>query len=88
MSTGSIFAGYMMRRTGEYKKLMMFAGFLPCIAGILFSTMEKDSHWAILWFSIAPFGFGNACVLQTTLSALLVGIPRAWYSLSYPCARC
>ncbi|KAJ2932391.1 hypothetical protein H1R20_g4690, partial [Candolleomyces eurysporus] len=76
MSTGSIFAGWIMRRTGEYKLLMLIAGFLPFIAGILFSTMTVNSPWYVQWFSIIPFGFGNACVLQTTLSALLASIPR------------
>ncbi|KAJ2923046.1 hypothetical protein H1R20_g14050, partial [Candolleomyces eurysporus] len=76
MSTGSIFAGWVMRRTGEYKLLMLIAGFLPFIAGILFSTMTVNSPWYVQWFSIIPFGFGNACVLQTTLSALLASIPR------------
>ncbi|RXW23714.1 hypothetical protein EST38_g2132 [Candolleomyces aberdarensis] len=76
MSTGSIFAGWIMRRTGEYKLLMLIAGFLPFIAGVLFSTMTVNSPWYVQWFSIIPFGFGNACVLQTTLSALLASIPR------------
>jgi hypothetical protein len=44
-----------MRRTGEYKLLMLVTGFLPFIAGILFSTMTVDSPWYVQWFSIVSF---------------------------------
>lgn len=77
ISTGSIFAGWMMRKNGNYKTLNMIFGCLPFFAAILLATMKEDSHWAHLWLSIMPLGFGNAVVLQTMYIALVANLPEA-----------
>ncbi|KIO26806.1 hypothetical protein M407DRAFT_234054 [Tulasnella calospora MUT 4182] len=77
MSIGSLFAGYMMHRTGRYKSLTTTFGILPMLAAVLLARLQKNS-WAITqWLSIIPLGFGNAVVLQSTLIALLASIPRS-----------
>ncbi|OCB89634.1 vacuolar amino acid permease [Sanghuangporus baumii] len=77
MSCGSLFAGYVMHRTGRYKKINLIFGILPFIAAISISMLRADSNWFQSWFSIIPLGFGNAVVLQTTLIALLAHIPHS-----------
>ncbi|KAJ3821970.1 major facilitator superfamily domain-containing protein [Lentinula raphanica] len=77
MSLGSVFAGWMMHRTGKYKLINMIFGIFPFIGTILISRIREDSGWIQSWFSIIPMGFGNAVVLQTMLIALLAHIPES-----------
>ncbi|KAG8960331.1 hypothetical protein FRC03_006753 [Tulasnella sp. 419] len=77
MSLGSVFAGYMMHRTGKYKLLNVTFGILPTIAALLIARLRTDSYLVTQWISIIPLGFGNAVVLQTTLIALLASIPHS-----------
>ncbi|KAG2131250.1 major facilitator superfamily domain-containing protein [Suillus bovinus] len=76
MSTGSLFAGWIMHRTGKYKLLNIIFGFFPFIGITLITLMREDSGPLQMWLSIIPFGFGNAIVLQTTLVALLAHLPE------------
>ncbi|TFY60038.1 hypothetical protein EVJ58_g5395 [Rhodofomes roseus] len=77
VSFGSLFAGWMMHRTGRYKTLNLIFGLFPFTAAILLSCMKADSPSFQLWFSIIPMGFGNAVVLQTMLIALLAHLPES-----------
>lgn len=77
ISTGSFFAGWMMRRTGRYKAMSMTFGCLPFLAAILMTQMREDSSPAHLWLSIIPLGFGNAVVLQTMFIALVSHLPES-----------
>jgi len=75
MSTGSVFAGWMMHATGRYKTLNLVFGAFPFIGTVLIYLMKEDSGPIQSWLSIIPLGFGNAVVLQTMLIALLVHLP-------------
>ncbi|TBU53937.1 MFS general substrate transporter [Dichomitus squalens] len=78
VSCGSLFAGWVMHRTGKYRKLNLIFGIFPFVAAILLALMHENSSPAQLWLSIAsiiPLGFGNAVVLQTMLIALLAHVP-------------
>ncbi|EGN96457.1 hypothetical protein SERLA73DRAFT_186194 [Serpula lacrymans var. lacrymans S7.3] len=77
MSIGSLFAGYLMHRTGKYKLLNLTFGILPFIGIVLITFMREDSGPLQMWLSIIPLGFGNAVVLQTMLIALLAHIPKS-----------
>lgn len=77
ISCGSLFAGWVMHRTGKYKRLNLIFGLFPFIAAILLSLMREDSSPIALWLSILPLGFGNAVVLQTMLIALLAHLPQS-----------
>ncbi|CAL1703142.1 unnamed protein product [Somion occarium] len=77
ISLGSLFAGWVMHRTGRYKMLNLIFGLFPFVATILISLMREDSPPAQLWLSILPLGFGNAVVLQTMLIALLAHLPHS-----------
>jgi len=75
-SLGSLFAGYMMHRTGKYKTLNFIFGWFPFIGASLIASMHKESSPYLTWLSIFPLGFGNAVVIQTMLIALLVSLPE------------
>jgi len=77
ISLGSLFAGWIMHRTGRYKTLNLIFGIFPFAAAILISLMREDSPQVVLWLSILPMGFGNAVVLQTMLIALLAHLPES-----------
>ncbi|KAJ6509153.1 vacuolar amino acid permease [Mycena vitilis] len=77
MSTGSMFAGWMMHRTGRYKKINLIFGIFPFVGAVLISLMREDSGPIQSWLSIIPLGFGNAVVLQTMLIALLANLPES-----------
>ncbi|KAF9463425.1 vacuolar amino acid permease [Collybia nuda] len=76
ISTGSLFAGWMIRKTGKYKTLNMIFGILPLTAAVLLMRMREESSQAHLWLSIIPMGFGNAVVLQTMSIALVANLPE------------
>ncbi|KAG2049489.1 MFS general substrate transporter [Suillus hirtellus] len=76
MSAGSLFAGWMMHRTGKYKLINLIFGFFPFIGITLITLLRKDSGPLQMWLSIVPLGFGNAVVLQTNLVALLAHLPE------------
>ena len=52
MSIGSLFAGWMMHRTGKYKMLNLTFGILPFIATMLIYRMLDDSGPIQSWLSI------------------------------------
>jgi MFS family permease len=77
MSLGSLFAGWMMHRTGKYKALNIVFGILPTIAAFNIARLTENSSQFQQWFTIIPLGFGNAVVFQTTLIALLAFLPKS-----------
>ncbi len=52
MSTGSIFAGWMMHRTGKYKTINLICGLFPFVATVLILQMKEDSGPIQSWLSI------------------------------------
>ncbi|KAL4260332.1 MFS transporter superfamily protein [Pleurotus pulmonarius] len=77
ISTGSIFAGWMMKKYGAYKLLNMVFGCLPFIAAATMATMSEHSGVFKQWIAIMPLGFGNAIVLQTMYIALVANLPAS-----------
>lgn len=77
LSFGSLFAGWIMHRTGRYRTVTLVCGILPFISAVMISRMTEKSHPLVLWLGIFPLGFGNAVVLQTMLIALLSHIPAS-----------
>jgi len=77
MSFGSLFAGWMLKKTGKYKALNVIFGIFPTAAAIMIANLHMNSPILAQWISIIPLGFGNAVVLQTTLIALLASIEPA-----------
>lgn len=81
MSAGSLFAGWMMHRTGRYKLLNLIFGVFPFIGITFITLMRADSGPLQMWLSIVPLGFGNAVVFQTNLVALLAHLPESWMAV-------
>ncbi|KAJ6630345.1 vacuolar amino acid permease [Mycena sp. CBHHK59/15] len=77
ISSGSFFAGWMMRKNGKYKTLGLVCGCLPLLGTVLLALMREDSSPAHKWLSIVPLGFGNGVVLQTMYIALVANLPEA-----------
>jgi len=77
MSAGSLFAGYMLKKTGKYRVLVNTFGILPALTGLALARIKTDSWPITQWISIVPLGFGNAVVLQSTFIALLASIPHS-----------
>ncbi|TFK65321.1 vacuolar amino acid permease [Pluteus cervinus] len=77
ISTGSVFAGWVIRRTGRYKTMNMIFGCLPFLAALMLTRLREDSGPILKWFCIMPLGFGNAIVLQTMYIALVSNLPES-----------
>ena len=52
LSLGSLFAGYMMHRTGRYKTINAIFGCFPFIGATLIATMRVDADPIRTWLSI------------------------------------
>lgn len=52
MSLGSVFAGWMMHRTGKYKMINLVFGIFPFIGTVLITRIRESSGWVQSWFSI------------------------------------
>lgn len=68
LSCGSLFAGWMIRRTGSYYYLLVVTGALPVVSFVTLAFLNKDSPPWLEWISVIPSGFGFASLLTGTLS--------------------
>jgi len=55
MSAGSLFAGWMMHKTGKYRLINLLFGIFPFIAGVSISMLREDSGPIKSWLSIVRF---------------------------------
>ncbi|KAF8514716.1 hypothetical protein BU17DRAFT_68272 [Hysterangium stoloniferum] len=80
MSTGSLFAGWIMSSTGKYRIMDTVFGICPAIATTLLTRLNENSAIFAQWFTISlindqiPLGFDNSVVFQTTPIAVLVNV--------------
>ncbi|KIK08399.1 hypothetical protein K443DRAFT_1497 [Laccaria amethystina LaAM-08-1] len=74
ISTGSVFAGWYMRRTGKLYGLTLISSMLTIIASILASLWDEKSSAFHLWVDLIPHGFGMASFITTTLIAMIAGV--------------
>ncbi|GAA5826575.1 hypothetical protein JCM11251_002435 [Rhodosporidiobolus azoricus] len=77
LSIGSLFAGFVIRKTGRYYWLIVITSVLPIIALTSFCFLNEHSGWFQSWLSILPSGFGFASVVTSTLIALIASVDRA-----------
>ncbi|RPD61919.1 vacuolar amino acid permease [Lentinus tigrinus ALCF2SS1-7] len=76
ISTGSVFAGWVMRRTGRLYNLTLFSCLLTVLAATLVAMWNESSAAFHLWLDVAPQGFGMASVITTTLIAMIASVTR------------
>jgi len=49
---GSLFAGYMMHKTGRYKVMNLTLGWLPFFSAMIISSLRTDSPPLLTWVCI------------------------------------
>ncbi|KAH9938404.1 vacuolar amino acid permease [Fomitopsis serialis] len=76
ISTGSVFAGWIMRRTGKLYTLTLVSSFTTVIAASLLVFWNEDTSWLHLWFDIVPQSLGMASVITTTLIAMIASVVK------------
>ncbi|KAG7097144.1 hypothetical protein E1B28_004522 [Marasmius oreades] len=76
ISTGSVFAGWVMRRTGKLYTLNLFSALSALVATALLVFWNRSTPTFHLWFDIVPQGFGMASVITCTLIAMIAGVEK------------
>ncbi|OJT13552.1 Multidrug resistance protein fnx1 [Trametes pubescens] len=76
ISTGSVFAGWVMRRTGKLYSLTLCSCLLTVVAASLVAMWNENSAAWHLWLDVAPQGFGMAAVITSTLIAMIASVSR------------
>ncbi|KIM91030.1 hypothetical protein PILCRDRAFT_160549 [Piloderma croceum F 1598] len=76
LSVGSVFAGWMMRRTGKLYALTVASALLTVIASVLIILWNENSSPIHLWGDIVPQGFGMASMITTTLIAMIASVTK------------
>ncbi|KAG1874610.1 vacuolar amino acid permease [Suillus subalutaceus] len=74
LSTGSMIAGWMMRRTGKLYYLTLASVGSTIIASICLALWDDNTSQYHLWLDIIPQGFGMASLITTTLIAMIAGV--------------
>ncbi|KAF8916857.1 vacuolar amino acid permease [Mucidula mucida] len=74
ISTGSVFAGWMMRRTGKLYTLTLVSSGLTILAAVMVVFWNENSSAFHLWFDLVPQAFGMSSVITTTLIAMIAGV--------------
>jgi len=74
ISLGSVFAGWLMRRTGKLYALTLASSFMAISASVLASFWNDNTSALHLWIDLIPQGFGIASFITTTLIAMIAGV--------------
>ncbi|KAH9062096.1 MFS general substrate transporter [Lactarius vividus] len=76
LSSGSVFAGWIMRRTGKLYTLTLVSAALAVYSSIQIAMWNENSSQWHLWVDIVPQGFGMASVITSTLIALIACVSK------------
>ncbi|KAN0097740.1 Major facilitator superfamily domain containing protein [Tylopilus felleus] len=74
LSTGSVLAGWWMRKTGKLYSLTLASAVLCIIASVLVASWNDNTSTLHLWLDIVPQGFGMASLITTTLIAMIASV--------------
>ncbi|EIW82224.1 vacuolar amino acid permease [Coniophora puteana RWD-64-598 SS2] len=74
LSTGSVFAGWLMRRTGKLYTLTLCSALLTVLASALVACWNDKTSQFHLWFDVVPQGLGMASLITSTLIAMIAGV--------------
>ncbi|KAI0036084.1 MFS general substrate transporter [Vararia minispora EC-137] len=77
ISTGSVFAGWIMRRTGHLYYLTLGAALLATGSTTLIALWNDSTATWHLWLDIVPQALGMAALITTTLIAIIAGVSKA-----------
>lgn len=89
---GSLGAGYYMRSTGKYYKLLLVSGIITILGTWRVATIPRDyPTWAQYLLLVVP-GLGGSVIVTATLLALIAAVPHehqaATTSISYLFRSC
>lgn len=76
LSSGSVFAGWVMRRTGKLYTLTLVSAALAVYSSIQIAMWNENSSQWHLWVDIVPQGFGMASLITTTLIAVIACVAK------------
>ncbi|EJD01043.1 vacuolar amino acid permease [Fomitiporia mediterranea MF3/22] len=76
ISTGSVFAGWIMRKTGKLYFLTLTSAAAAVTATVSICFWNSNTSTWHLWFDIFPQGFGMASLITTTLIAMIAGVSK------------
>lgn len=74
LSSGSVFAGWIMRRTGKLYTLTLVSAVFTIYSSLSIASWTPDTADFHLWVDIIPQGFGMASLITTTLIAMIAGV--------------
>ncbi|KAI0269230.1 vacuolar amino acid permease [Gloeopeniophorella convolvens] len=77
ISTGSVFAGWIMRRTGKLYSLTLLSALCAVCATVMVAMWNEHSPQWHLWLDVVPQGFGMASLITTTLIAVIACVSKA-----------
>jgi MFS family permease len=77
LSSGSVFAGWIMRRTGKLYTLTLVSAALAIYSSIQIAMWNENSPQWHLWVDIVPQGFGMASLITSTLIAVIACVSKA-----------
>jgi len=76
ISSGSVFAGWVMRKTGKLYGLTLISCLLTVVAASLVATWNENTSSFHLWVDVVPQGLGMASVITTTLIAMIASVAK------------
>ncbi|ODV88431.1 hypothetical protein CANCADRAFT_58728 [Tortispora caseinolytica NRRL Y-17796] len=74
-STGSLGSGLYMRKTGKYRNLSIMASFLYVVGMLPIIFIGEHPHILVEYTALFLPGLCYACILTTTLIALIAAVP-------------
>ncbi|CEL57819.1 Multidrug resistance protein fnx1 OS=Schizosaccharomyces pombe (strain 972 / ATCC 24843) GN=fnx1 PE=2 SV=2 [Rhizoctonia solani AG-1 IB] len=78
----SVFAGWMMRKTGKLYWLTIVSATGALLSAILISFWNKSTHHLHLWLDIMFGGFGMSSLVTSTLIALIASVDKKDYAVA------
>ncbi|KAJ7753427.1 hypothetical protein DFH07DRAFT_774173 [Mycena maculata] len=79
MSAGSLFAGWMMHKTGRYTAINLIFSIFPFVGAILISRMREDSGPLQSWLSIMRGSIGVHLRILIVRPRFCLGLATRWF---------
>ncbi|KAF8631153.1 hypothetical protein AX15_002499 [Amanita polypyramis BW_CC] len=71
---GSVFAGWLMRKTGKLHALTLLSSVMSIIANLLVASWNEKTPAIRYWLDLIPQALGMASVITTTLIAMIASV--------------
>jgi len=74
---GSIFTGWLIRRTGKFFKITLVSAMFAVLASILVALWNDKTSAFDLWLDIMPQGFSTGIFMNSTVIAMIASVSTA-----------